>query len=128
MDELTLVYEKSNGKIGSAAGWETYNLSTPYYYNGEDNLVIVVSRAASGWKSLYYKGTTGQTNAVLYRYADGNSSYAEHPGTATGYTASTLPNMKVDYTGYVCGDEKCAAPADLAVSNITTDGAKLLDR
>ncbi len=125
MDELTLVYEKSNGKIGSAAGWETYNLSTPYYYNGEDNLVIVVSRAASGWKSLYYKGTTGQTNAVLYRYADGNSSYAEHPGTATGYTASTLPNMKVDYTGYVCGDEKCAAPADLAVSNITTDGAKL---
>lgn len=126
MDDLTLVYESGATTIGSAAGWETYTLTTPYYYNGEENLVIVTSRAASEYKSLYYKATSGNTNAVMYRWNDNDASYAQHPGTsaATDRNAN-LPNMKIDFTGYVCGDEHCVAPADLTVSNITTDGAEL---
>ena len=126
MDNLTLVYEANNSTIGSAAGWETYTLTTPFYYNGEDNLVIVTSRAATEYKSLYYKATSGNTNAVMYRWNDNDASYAQHPGTsaATGRNAN-LPNMKVDFTGYVCGDAHCVVPADLTVSNITTTGATL---
>lgn len=126
MDDLTLVYESDNVTIGSTAGWETYTLSTPYYYNGTDNLVIVTSRSAGAYKSLYYKCTGNNTNAVMYRWNDGDASFALHPGTsaATGRSAN-LPNMNIDYTGYICGDEHCNAPANLIVSNVTTTGATL---
>lgn len=126
MDNLTLVYESDNVTIGSTAGWETYTLSTPYYYNGTDNLVIVTSRSAGAYKSLYYKCTGNNTNAVMYRWNDSDASYASHPGTAaaTGRNAN-LPNMKVDYTGMVCGDAICDAPTALTVSDVTTNSAVL---
>lgn len=122
MDELTLVYESYNGTIGSAAGWETYVLNNPFYYNGEDNLVVVTSRAANGWKALNYY-YSAVNNSCLYRRADGNASYAEHPGDASGNLSGNLPNMKIDYLGYVCGDAHCAVPAEVNVNNITTTSA-----
>lgn len=126
MDDLTLVYESDNVTIGSTAGWETYTLSTPYYYNGTDNLVIVTSRSAGAYKSLYYKCTGNNTNAVMYRWSDGDASFALHPGTsAANGRSANLPNMNIDYTGYICGDEHCNAPANLIVSNVTTTGATL---
>ena len=120
MDELTLVYESNGGTVGSAAGWETYTMSTPYYYNAEENLVVVVSRAASSWKSLNYYYTTS-SNSCLYRRADNDASYAEHPGTVAGTKTGNLPNMIVNYTKLICGDDHCAAPAGLNVSNVTTN-------
>ena len=122
MEDLTLVYESYNGTVGSTVGWETFNLSTPYYYNGEDNLVVVTARTASAYKSLNYRYTSA-TNSVLYRRSDSDAGFANHPGTNTGTRATNLPNMKVDYLGYVCGDNHCAAPADITVNNITTTSA-----
>ena len=122
MEDLTLVYESYNGTIGSAAGWETYVLNNPYYYNGEDNLVVVVSRAANGYNYLQYYYST-VSNSCLYRRADNNASYAEHPGDVAGSLVGNLPNMKIDYLGYICGDVHCAAPAEVNVNNITTTSA-----
>ena len=125
MDDLTLVYSSNGGTLGSTVGWETYTLSTPYYYNAEDNLVVVVARSADNWKSVNYRYTTND-NSVMYIRSDYSPEiYASHPGTLSGTRVSYLPNMKVDYTGYVCGDEHCAAPADLVVSNVTTESAVL---
>ncbi len=125
MDDLTLVYESGATTIGGTAGWETYTLNTPYYYSAEENLVIVVSRTASNYTSLYYKATDN-TNAVMYRWSDSDDSYAQHPGTsAASGRNGNLPNLKIDFTGYVCGDEHCAAPANVTVNNITTNSAVL---
>ena len=125
MDDLTLVYESNGGTIGSTVGWETYTLTTPYYYNGEDNLVVVTARTADNYKSLNYRYTS-VSGSVLYRRSDSSpENYGSHPGTNSGSSSSNLPNMMVDFLGYVCGDEHCAAPADLTVSNITTTGATL---
>jgi hypothetical protein len=125
MDDLTLVYESYNGTLGSEAGWETYTLSTPYYYNGEDNLVIVTARTAAAYNSVQYRYTSS-SNTVLYRRSDSSpESYGVHPGTNTGTLSTNLPNMKIDFTGYVCGDEHCAAPANVTVDNITTNSAVL---
>ena len=125
MEDLTLVYENNNGTVGSAAGWETFTLNTPYYYNGEDNLVVVVARTADNYKMLYYRYTS-VTNSVLYRRSDSSpENYGSHPGTNSGSRVANLPNMRIDFTGYVCGDAHCVAPADLTVSNITTTGATL---
>ena len=125
MDELTLVYSSDGGSLGSVTGsWETYQLNTPYYYNGEDNLVIVTARKGT-WKSLNYYYTS-TTNAVLERHSDSSpDNYGEHPGTQTGNRIAHLPNLKIDFTGYVCGDEHCAAPANVTVDNITTNSAVL---
>ncbi len=125
MDDLTLVYESNNGTIGSAVGWETYTLNTPYYYNGEDNLVVVTARTADNYKSLNYRYTSS-TNSVLYRRSDSSpESYGSHPGTNSGTYAANLPNMMVDFTAYVCADPVCAVPTDLNVSDITTESAVL---
>ncbi len=124
MEDLTLVYQNDNGSIASALGWETYTLQTPFYYNGEDNLVVVISRTANNWSSCYYR-SSNSSNAVLYRYNDTNLEYAEHPGTNTGTMTSTLPNMKVDYLGYVCGDVVCAVPTELEISDVTANSAKV---
>lgn len=109
MDDLTLVYDAENGTAGTAEGWETYTLSTPYYYNAQDNLVIVVARKASAYNSIQYRYTS-VTNSVLYRRSDSNSEYGDHPGTNTGTRAANLPNMFLDYTGIVCVDAPCKAP------------------
>ena len=123
MEDLTLVYESTNGTVGSTVGWETFTLSTPYYYNGEDNLVVVTSRTADAYKSLNYRYTS-VTNSVLYRRSDSSpENYASHPGSATGTRAANLPNMKVDYLGYVCEDTHCDAPEGLLVNHITTTTA-----
>ena len=125
MDELTLVYESYNGTLGTNVGWETYTLPTPFYYNGEDNLVIVTARTAPAYNSVQYRYTS-HTNAVLYRRSDSSpESYGNHPGTNSGTRSSYLPNMKIDFTGYVCGDALCAAPTELNVTDVTTESAVL---
>lgn len=124
MDELTLVYESENGSIGTQTGWETYNLSTPYHYNGVDNLVVVMSRAADNYKSVNYRYTS-VTNAIMYRRSDSDAGCAQHPGSASGTRSSYLPNIKINISGFVCGDEHCATPENFVVNNITAEGATL---
>lgn len=124
MNDLTLVYETGNGTLGSQAGWETYTLSTPYHYNGVDNLVVVVSRTAGGYKSVNYRYTSN-TNTVLYRRSDGDASYAQHPGTSTGTRSAYLPNLKINIDGLICNDVHCAAPENLAVSDLNSTSATL---
>lgn len=125
MDDLTLVYESNGGTLGSNVGWETYTLSTPYYYNAEDNLVVVVARTADNWNSVNYRYTSAD-NSVMYIRSDYSPEiYGNHPGTLAGTRISYLPNMMLDFTGYVCGDQHCDVPADLVVSNVTTESAVL---
>lgn len=121
MEALTLVYTNENGTIGGTVGWETYTLDDPFNYNGNENLVVIVSRAASSYAQVNYQ-YTNVTNSILYRRLDNDASYAEHPGTGIGTRSYYLPNMKVSFG---CPDEHCAVPADLTVDNITTTGAVL---
>ncbi len=122
MENLTLVYESNNGTIGNTAGWETFTLDNPYYYYAEDNLVVVVSRASNNGNSLYYNYSFAN-NACLSRSADGDATYAEHPGAESGIQNGFLPNMKIDYLSSICNDAHCAAPAEVNVSNVTTNSA-----
>lgn len=110
-ESLELVYSSENGSIGHATGWETYTLSTPYFYNGEDNLVVVVSRRGEEYKSgLKYNYST-KTNSVLYVQQDGTMS-DEFP-TSTGSRSTYLPNIQIDFTSYVCNDATCKAPKNV---------------
>lgn len=122
MEDLTLVYESQNGTIGTNAGWETYTLNNPYYYNAEDNLVVVVSRTANNGNSLNYNYSFAN-NSCLFRCAESDASYAMHPGAEAGTLNGFLPNMKVDCLSNLCNDAHCTAPSNVQVYNVTTNSA-----
>ena len=72
---MQLVYSGTDVTIGSASGWETMTLGTPFDYSGEKNLVVVVCRKSSSWTTgLKYGGSDGKS---LYRWSDDYSSYAD---------------------------------------------------
>ena len=68
---LQLVYSGTDELIGSASGWETMTLSTPFDYSGEKNLVVVVCRKSPFWTlKLKYGCSNGKS---LYRRSDNNN-------------------------------------------------------
>ena len=68
---LYLVYSGTDELIGSASGWETMTLSTPFDYSGEKNLVVVVCRKSPFWTlNLKYGCSNGKS---LYRRSDNNN-------------------------------------------------------
>ena len=116
MEELTEVYSSYEGSLGTTTGWETFNLTTPYYYSGEGNLVVVVSRNAytQGFTTgRYYRCTPQGSNVALRKASDSDTTCAHHPGSASGTMYSDLPNMKIDFTGSVCNDATCKAPKNV---------------
>ena len=91
---LTLVYSNSSTSIGRATGWETYQLSTPFEYNGTDNLVIVVTKSAGSYtNSLNYRYTTA-SDKCLYRQNDNTTSYATASSTSGFSLSSNRPDVK----------------------------------
>lgn len=92
---LTLVYSGSP-TLGSSTGWETLTLNqNSFTYNGTDNLVIVITKSCSNYKSgLKYSCFTG-SGYMLYRNSDSDTSYGNITNTSTSYsTATTRPSVK----------------------------------
>ena len=95
---LTLVYS-GTPTLGQSSGWEplTFNQGT-FTYNGRDNLVVVVTKKASGYtQSLTYSTYTG-SGYTLYRRNDDTSDYANASNTSYSYTASTdRPAVRLEF-------------------------------
>lgn len=122
--ELTLVYSADAPTVGASTGWENYNLQTPFYYNGTDNLVVVVAKKAASYSASLKYAYTDKTNRCLYRQNDGSTEYAYHPGSNTGTLGGYLANIKLHMDASICGDAiQCPAPTDVVVSNVTTTTA-----
>ena len=97
ISDLTLVYSATNTNIGgNSSGWETFNLSTPFFYNGTGNLVIVFAKHATDYSSdlnYYYSSTDSYSS--LYRYMDDDETYSQHPGSNSGSRSFNRPNTKL---------------------------------
>ena len=86
--DLTLVYSGSP-TLGQNKGWETlqFNEGT-FFYNGIDNLVVVITKAASSNSSdLWYRCYTG-SDYVLYRRSDTYPEYSDISNTEKVYLKS----------------------------------------
>ncbi len=126
MSDLTLVYEGSNVTVGATTGWQNFMLNAPYYYNGTDNLVVVVCHSASTYNLSAKYFYTNVSNSALYRGSDSDASYAQHPGSNTGTLSTNRANIKVNMEAMVCSDvPACTEPSNLTVSNVTTNGAEI---
>lgn len=92
--ELTLVYD-GTPTLGKAAGWEELKLDTPFFYNGVDNLAVVVvvtnDTAVAGLSYRY----TSQTDRILYRGSSTNTSYGDLTSTASYTKGAYVPNVQL---------------------------------
>ena len=124
-NELSLVYEGSNVLIGAASGWQTIDLTTPFLYDGLENLVIVVAKYTSSMNCNTEYYVTEQTSqyASIINYGDQNSTYMENPG-AHNYLnhLNSVPNIQLEVLPVVT---TCPYPTQLAISDVTESSAEL---
>ncbi len=120
---LTEVYSGPTTLGSGSSGWKTIQLTTPYVYDGVNNLVIVVVHhdLYSYNCSLYYYGSTNASQ-YMYRQEDENEAYAQHPGTSAGTAGSNRPNVQLTI---ITAPITCPAPSNVAVSGVNSDNATI---
>lgn len=101
-------------------GWMEFVLDEPFFYSGEHNLAISLSKSVSEYNSqLTWRYTAFNSYMALAHYSDSESNYAQHPGTSSGNAENNRIDVKLlfgDASSY------CAKPAGLGlVSNGITD-------
>ena len=132
INALTKVYDYNNhGPWNITAGWNEFDLDTPFDYEGEGNLVIAVH---CGWidntssTAFYYTSASGQ---ALYAYSNNESqdpiptaydgNWESYSGSKS--TSAQLPNLEFTYT--VTSGPSCARPTLDGTVTTTTSTADL---
>lgn len=92
LDNLTLVYSGAQ-ILATSYGWEPIALDTPFSYNGQDHLVVVVCKKKSGYSYAGFLGTSTSKTQCLYRRADSNSSNSDPSNTSNYYPSFNRPNI-----------------------------------
>lgn len=109
-EQLTEVY---NGSVTTGAdGWITIELSTPFTYSNESNLVIAVLDNTGSYTSSYpnYTSTSFTSGISYYTYRDA-SPYAL---TDASSARSSVPNIRL---GITSEDEYCEAPSTISLAS-----------
>ncbi len=95
-DNLQCVYSRTGITIGRSTGWESYELDTPFEYNGIDNLIVVVCRQSSNYTSSLKYRYSSASSMCRYRQSNSNpSSYGTLNGTASGSITSVRANIRL---------------------------------
>lgn len=89
--DLTLVYQ---GALNCTQGWNDFVLTTPFEYNGTDNLVLAVNDNLYGYdgQSYTFYYTSGTQYKSLYYYSDGSPCPASSP--IAGYRSQSRNNVR----------------------------------
>ena len=86
------------GPLNCSQGWNTFVFSTPFQYNGTDNLVLVVDDNSGAYNSSTYvfRAHNAGANRTLHFYNDTYNPDPTNPTSsgASGYTTSNRSNVK----------------------------------
>lgn len=97
MSDLTLVYDGTNVNLGQTAGWETYTFNEPYYFEGNQNLVVVVAKTANTTNgNTRYRYST-VSNTCLFRQSTTAAATAQYSTSLAGTLSDYRANIKVNY-------------------------------
>ena len=113
--DLTLVY--SGTLVSMTAGqWNDIQLTTPFTYNGSDNLVLIIRDMTGSWNSgNSWYGADGTSDVSRYVYQDSEPFTIGYNG---GSSSSFRSNLIL--AGSSCAVQNtCAAPV-AAVTDVTT--------
>ena len=99
-------------------GWNTIALSTPFEYNGTDNIMLTVDDNTNGYdvsgSTYFYTYSTGNNRAIRY-YSDSNNLYATSSNSTSGTTLQYNNVIKLT-------KETPSAEASLSVSPSSLTG------
>ncbi len=111
----TTAQEVYNDTLILASGWSTYNFTTPFAYNGTDNLALIIIDATG----TYTYGNTWMTHESFANCSQVSySDYTEYTITSTpelGYTYSVRNNV---IFGMDCDSTATCIAPNLVVDNI----------
>lgn len=94
VSNMTLVYSGAP-TLGTTSGWEVFDLQTPFNYDGNSNLVVVVSRQASSYNLSLTCNCTTVSDMCLHRGSDGTAEYGNPANQSYSYSLSTVrPNIQ----------------------------------
>ena len=97
LEELTQV---ATITTAFTTGWNTIDLTTPFDYNGTDNLVVAVANQTGSYSnsysnSFYYSAETG---SFYYRGNDNDNAYGDPSNTSiSGTVSSYKANIKFSF-------------------------------
>ena len=102
-------------------GWMLHNLSTPFNWNGVDNIVVQITRTVDpavtqGAKTRY----TTASNKALTKYDDNNSAVSF---SGNGTRSANRPDVRFGFVGYGC--EGPAKPIYITVVDIPASDASI---
>ena len=91
--DLTLVYDANNVTLGGETGWQTFTFDVPFFYSGNGNLVVCVTKTAASYNSSVQYRYTSVSNTCLYRQSD-SYAYNDLSYSATGTRSAYCANAK----------------------------------
>ncbi len=105
-----------SGNYTFAPGWNTFNFTTPFQYNGTDNLAVIVVDATGNWSSTnYFRNHTASQSLCRYTYQD-DIPYSISSTPSDGTSTTTRNNV---IFGTPCDNTvTCIAP-NVYVSAVT---------
>ena len=118
---LTLVY---SGNLNCTQGWNTFNFTTPFQYNGTDNLVLAIddnSGDYDGSTYTFYVHNAGATRAIHF-YQDGADISMSSPSADNEDYTSNRSNVRF---GQPCDNNATCVAPNVHVANITPTSANV---
>ena len=116
-DSAVLVY---SGNQTMSTGWNTYNFSMPFDYNGTDNLaVIVIDETGSYTTSNQWMSHTTSSTLAKYIYQD-SDPYSISSTPSGGSSSSTTSRANVIFGGNCDSVATCVAP-NVVVTDYTDE-------
>ena len=119
-----IVYTGSVTVHNTAAEPFVFELSTPFVYSGQGNLLIAFNNTTGQWKSgLNGKvfGASGDPVRAIYARQDG-SAYDPYTPTFTAYGTTYQRNV-IEMAITPAGGVTCDKPTAIEVSDVTTNSA-----
>ncbi len=82
-----------SGSLNCTQGWNTFVFTTPFQYNGTDNLVLALDDNSNAYNgsSYVFLGHNAGANRTLHYYSDSYNPAPSDP-TAAGANSSTIVN------------------------------------
>lgn len=113
----------SNVVVGGAVGWFALPLSTPYYYNGTENLVVAVTKTDDDYSYDYNWYYTTVASSYIYRQIDNTESYGDITTLSrnvSGTIDSKRPNIRLSFNTAL-EPPTCQRPINLTIDTVTSD-------
>ncbi|MCR4872599.1 MAG: fibronectin type III domain-containing protein, partial [Bacteroidales bacterium] len=118
------------GHLNCQQGWNTFNFTTPFLYNGTDNLVLVVddnSDAYDGSAYTFYVHSTGNSYRSLYYYSDSENPDPSNPTAVSTNNNRSTSRSNVIFGGNCDNDATCVRPnvyvSETSTYSVTLDWA-----